>query len=120
MNSPESAVDAKPAYVPPVTWGTLAIFGQHGPHDEAAIVGSSFGLQRLRDAIDVALTTGAAMIGDNDSPHDPGDGEGYELFIAVANAGERARLASPYSDAPGEHGGENGAVFAHRRFRTSK
>lgn len=120
MSNPEPVVDAKPAYVPPVAWGTLAIYGQSGPHDEAAIVGSRLGLQRLRDAIDVALTTGAAAIGNDESPQDPGDGEGYQLFIAVADAAERERLESPYSDWPATRTGENGVAFAFRRSRVSR
>ncbi len=82
-----------------VGFAIVHVYGQHQWHDEAVIAANTNGLRALRDAIDQALSSGAAV-----ARVMVEDGEGYRLGV-IRIGPERfedwrddARIGLPYID----------------------
>lgn len=73
-----------------VPW--LAIYAQREEHENARIVGSRAGLERLRDAIDSALSCGASAWERVVAP----DGEHYDVVIGPRTPQEIWRAEPHY------------------------
>ncbi len=71
---------------------TLMIYASEWPHGEAYICGSKEALQKLRDAIDEALTSSEAI-----ATFSVNDGEGFNLHIFERDESTLDTLVEPYS-----------------------